>query len=438
MKTGPSSKGAAVNIRRKRTSHVVTVVAAVGLIATACGSPGPNPAPPQHVWTQFVADGVRVVALVDGGCPAATVDGSQIPMVQARSATSAFPLTTCTARIPEGATSVSVAGTPAPPPPKRLNRIVVVGDVGCYLKKQTFQDCHDPAAFPAKQLGQQITKERADLVVYVGDMYLSQTECPDSQAVKCGGVPVGDKWATWAYDFFDPYQPALASAPWIIARGNHEACTGQYDNGGPGWFQIFAPEAGVCSDRTDPYVVMVAGQSFVVFDSAAAEDTPVDESQVPAYSRQFRKVHELTSTHPGSWLVTHRPLWAAGAGEGGGTFIDNLTLQAASAAAGNTIVHDVDLVLSGHIHALGRYTFADGRAPQVVSGGGGARLSPAGDFRGAAIDGTTFTMATLVEKFGYVVMDRDEQAGSWTVRYVDVGGENLVTCTFATRELTCP
>ena len=58
---------------------------------------------------------------------------------------------------------------------------------------------------------------------------------------------------------------------------------------------------------------------------------------------------------------------------------------------------------------------ADGRPPQIISGGGGTELetNKAGTFTGLPIDGSTFSLAWQEADFGYVRMDRAAEGGTW-------------------------
>lgn len=391
-----------------------------------------------YAWTQLAPDGhVQVRAVIDGACPPIVVDGANQPMTAFAPPTTAFPYTTCQIDLATPASSIVLAGRSMPTMPAALKRIIVVGDIGCYVKAKKQQHCLDPKKFPAEQVAKQIAAAKPDLVLFVGDVYYTESPCPARAAAKCAGVPYGDNWSSWSYNFFTPYASALGSAPWIFARGNHENCSGSTDNGGAGWFQLLAITASACQDVSMPYRVDVAGQSFVVFDSALADDNPASSTEVATYTPAFAQVHQLVQGHPGAWFMDHRPLWATHGSTSSDTL--NLTLEGANRAAGNTLASDVDLILSGHVHALGVFTLADGRPAQILSGGGGVKLTGSGgSFAGLAIDGTTFTTADVQTSWGYVQFDRLSPGNqSWTVTYQVLGGTVWKTCTFSVRTLSC-
>jgi hypothetical protein len=430
---GSSSTSAAIDAEQPGQGTVVV---------DSAPSVAPNATPPvsgsNYAWTELAPNGKALVRVVsDGSCPAATVDGRLVAMTPFAQATPGFPYVTCQIEVEAGVNSITVGSRTLPPPPHKLDRIAVVGDIGCYLKSTKQQDCLDPATFPAKQVSDMVAAEKPDLVVFVGDIYYSEDECPPDKAAECGGVPTGDSWPTWAYDFFAPYQSSLSAAPWIFARGNHESCATKDDNGGAGWYQLLAVTASSCVNFNDPYRIDVLDQSFVVFDSAIADDNPVDAAQVDSYAANFRMVHDLVRGHPNTWFVDHRPLWATSGPKSTDTL--NLTLDAAILAAGNTLSADVSLILSGHVHALGLFTTTDGRPAQIVSGGGGTELAHSqGSWPGTAIDGTTFSVAELEDSFGYVQFDRAAIGGSsWDIGYRTLGGGIWKSCALSGRILGC-
>jgi hypothetical protein len=86
-----------------------------------------------------------------------------------------------------------------------------------------------------------------DLVIHVGDYHYREDPCPLGNA-GCAGSPWGYGWDVWDADFFTPGAPLLAAAPWIVIRGNHEAC----GRAGQGWYRFLDPRPlaplGTCDD----------------------------------------------------------------------------------------------------------------------------------------------------------------------------------------------
>ena len=88
-------------------------------------------------------------------------------------------------------------------------------------------------------------------------------------------------------------------------RGNHETC----DRNPEGWFTFLDPRRyqADCQRFTEPYVIPLHGPSFAVIDSAEAADESDTPEETAEYTRQFDLLAEIAT--PGSWLVTHRPVW---------------------------------------------------------------------------------------------------------------------------------
>ena len=128
----------------------------------------------------------------------------------------------------------------------------------------------------------------------------------------CAGSPYGDNWAVWQKDFFSPAAPLLAAAPWVLVRGNHELC----NRGGHGWFRLLDPhpDAVECTATTPPYALHLYPLNLLVFDGADADDDTADPDKVALYRGQLQSLLAEAPAH--AWLLTHRPVWAAGGRRG--------------------------------------------------------------------------------------------------------------------------
>ena len=100
-----------------------------------------------------------------------------------------------------------------------------------------------------------------------------------AHASRLRGSPWGYGFDVWQADFFQPARRLLASAPWIVVRGNHESC----NRAGQGWWRFLdtrpvAPQQN-CNLAADddignysaPYAVPLgrnADTQFLVFDSS--------------------------------------------------------------------------------------------------------------------------------------------------------------------------
>jgi Calcineurin-like phosphoesterase len=160
-------------------------------------------------------------------------------------------VTVCEATLKRGTARAVLNGNQLlPVPPAVINRIVVLGDTGCRLKKEKRpkkdkrQDCDDPHVWPYADLARRAADTAPDLVIHVGD-YLYRESCTGAAC-----PPTGFGWEVWQADFFTPSKPLLAAAPWIMARGNHEICA----RAAEGWFRFLdGPRPGAkCPDMSDP------------------------------------------------------------------------------------------------------------------------------------------------------------------------------------------
>ncbi|MEW6271430.1 MAG: metallophosphoesterase [Thermodesulfobacteriota bacterium] len=404
-------------------------LAALVLLAAACGSSDPI------AWTQLGPQS-QVIAraiVVEGGCPSLTVDGARVAMRERAAPSAAFPVRSCEAVVPPQATSASIDGQPLALPAARPTRFAVLGDTGCRVQGARVQACDDPAAWPAADVSAAIAASSPDLILHVGDYLYRLGPCPAGEA-SCG--PTGDDWASWYADFFAPFARALAAAPWVFVRGNHELC----GEGGDGWFRLLDPHPyGGCVDYTQPYAVEAGNVRLVVFDSALASDFSAVPEQVAVYERQFADARALAAGATQAWLLLHRPIWAVGASSSPppATFVDNPTLQAASQ---NELGAATTLVLSGHLHVLGWYGFvpAADRAPQLVVGTGGTQLDPAigTSLAGMEIAGAELSTGTTLAEHGFLTIEPGD-AGGWDLGFTPVAGGPRPVCELHGRDLSC-
>lgn len=430
-------------------------------VATASGCGGGTEGSGEYAWLQLGEGGERIARAITHEvlCPVLAVDGQTVPMqVRAKPSPPAFPVLTCEATIPPGATSASIAGGDLPLPRDVTERFAVIGDTGCRIEEgHATQDCNDPDAWPFaglaqvvaelvswftgeprrgdfSSLAQSIAELDPDLIVHVGDYLYRESPCPEGDA-GCAGSPYGYTWDTIEADFFAPAAPLFSAAPLVLTRGNHESCS----RAGAVWFRFLdtRPIEPECADYTQPYAVDVGGLQFVVFDSSAASDTSVDPTQVQHYSEQFERVRNIAGSR--SFLVTHRPMWVFGhAGEQDGQevlFIDNETLQAAS---DNELPAGIQMVLSGHVHLFQLLGFDIARPPQLVVGNSGTDLDPAvtTPLAGLEMAGATVAVGDTLDEFGFATLEA--QGAGWHLTWRDMEGGFLGTCTVAQDQVTCP
>lgn len=386
-------------------------------------------------WVEFTSDGgidIRAITAPGMPCPPVVADGAALPSTtrgQPDAAGGAYPIRICVAHAAAPPRNATVAGLPVPTSGQAIKRIVVIGDTGCRLKGNFVQDCNDPVKWPFAIVARLAAARRPDLVIHVGDYHYRETPCPADRP-GCAPSPYGDNWAVWQRDFFNPAAPLLATAPWVMARGNHEICS----RGGHGWFRLLDPHPGVdCTATTAPYVLHISPLNLLVFDSADADDDKADLAKVALYRAQMQTL--LVHAPPHSWLLTHRPFWALAQGKGvpkGATA--NATEQAAIRAL---IPPELDMVLSGHIHDFTSYDFGPGHPAQFVVGEGGdvhdAIVQPV--VAGVTIDAATVRQGFAIADYGYVLLDRVPHGWAGTV--YSITDRVLARCRLLGRDVAC-
>lgn len=388
--------------------------------------------PVESAWVEYGSrkmSTARVITAADN-CPALKVNGRSKQMqVRVEADPPEFPNQVCERRVGLRAKTIKVGGRLLPTPDRASKRVVVVGDTGCRMEDPSdFQACRDPAQWPFAQVASSIAAWGPDVIVHVGDYHYRESPCPPANT-GCLGSPAGFDWPSWDADFFTPAAPALGAAPWVFTRGNHEACS----RAGAGWFRYLyqrdAPAA--CEEYTPPVSVPLGKLRLLDLDSSEAND---DHAQDPeAYVPQFERIGDLA--RPGSWFVTHRPLWGLAPDKGGTEFDSlNATLQAAS---GNSLPADIDLSVSGHVHFAEILDFAGDRQSQIVVGTGGTELDDdiTAPIVGTELAGATIEAATVESLFGFSTFRR--VPGGWRMRLRAVDGTVLTKCRVRGRDVSC-
>lgn len=429
-------------MRRLSPIFFLLLAACTGSAVTPAAPPAPVAAPSGEwvsgpelsAWIQLGPNGVEARAITaEARCPDIVVDGHGQPMTVRAPATPEFRLT-CAARLPDAAKSVSVGGRELRVPPGQPQRILVLGDTGCRLKGSAVQACNDPQAWPFGRLAASAAALRPDLVIHLGDYLYRENACPSGDA-GCAGTPFGDNGPTWDADFFAPAAPLLAAAPWVFVRGNHEDC----QRAGFGWTRMLAPgpyDAAVpCPDHAPPFAVPFDAFDLVVMDDADAPDTAVDANVVPAYRGEL---DALAGARAPSWLLLHRPIWAAVSGPLGIPVGGNATLIEAAGTKG--IAEPVALMLAGHIHTFEAINYDAKVPPQIVAGNGGDKLDVTPrDLKGAIFQGHSGVAVKdglSVGGFGFLLMTKAERG--WDIQLHDQNGVPTRQCAFAAGRVDCP
>ena len=383
------------------------------------GSPGAlngQPGYPQY----FVSNTVPS-SLADGGQKATTQWGE------------------CEAVVPPGHQIVTIEGVDLKLPVAHPQRILVMGDTGCRLEAGTAgnagmaRNCQSPAAFPLNYLAQFEATFRPDVIIHVGDYSRRDANCLAgdaalesgcASATGAGFANGGDTFDTWNADFLSPAKTLLATAPWIMLRGNDESC----GRGARGWYALLDPfpynyDRVVCrrtaiypaphasgatynGDFEPSYAVRLGGVNFIVHDSSFASDDPADldwaENSDIDLTAMLATLRETSPGAPAIFL-SHKPTFnrshadagACDAGHGApgdenaangdAIFAGNLSLQAVfsgitgrmGTAFSDGIPSNIALFLSGHVHQFRYLNIGTGDAvnaqfaPQLIVGTGG-------------------------------------------------------------------
>lgn len=379
------------------------------------------------VWVELGPDGSAVARTViepSAKCPDLRAGGQSL-LMKAREPVPEGLKPVCEVLIPNGVRSLRW-GKKKLSRPKTPNRVVVMGDTGCRIKGGQIQDCDNPDLWPFEPLSAQVAKLKPDLIIHVGDYLYRESACPDV-VEGCAG-PHGDNWEAWNADFFTPARAALAAAPWVFARGNHESCERSFR----GWFYYLDPRpfTAACSQYTAPYIARSGDLRLAVLDTGATKDRPnAQPTQIPIYSQQLTAVSGRAD-----WLVDHHPFWGYTANSS--TLVPTeLTLGPAWAAAQPK---GISLVLSGHVHLFEFLALESGRPNQVIAGDSGTQLDTGFtvDKSGSSVAGARVKTGEVNMSFGLTEFER--QGTGWVLTLRNAQGAAQLTCTMpADQNVSC-
>lgn len=445
------------------------------LAACSHDSPAPEAMPDPNIKAAWVEIGennqaIARVVTADSVCPSISVNGTATAMtLRAASATaalrttvsdpvdskpSAFPVTTCETALPSNTQQASVGGRALPLPKAQPQRIVVIADTGCRLKKadNAWQPCSDPQGWPFTTIAATAAGFKPDLVVHIGDYHYRENACP-ADIAGCQNSPWGYGWDTWEADLFKPAAPLMAAAPWVVVRGNHEECA----RAGQGWYRFLDtrgfdgphscddPANDAVANFSDPYAVALGADSqLIVFDSAKSGGTALKttDPKFATYQAQLNKVAQLASKPLVSSIwANHHPILAFAPISGGAPAPGSASLQSVMNATFPTAYYPngIQIALHGHVHDFQALNFTSNHPATFVAGNGGdnvdvnlpdplpAAATPAS---GAAIDKISHT-----NTYGFMVMDRD--GARWLFKAYTRDGKLLTTCTQTGPKVSC-
>ena len=427
-------------------------------------------------WVVLGSGGQAIARVVTsaGSCPDLLVDGisrrmqlragaetvAQRPTASAPadSKPSAFPVTTCELPLPATTREARLGKRKLPLPKAEPQRIVIIGDTGCRMKKSDnlWQDCSSPEDWPFINNARIAASLKPDLVLHVGDYQYRENPCP-ADVKGCQDSPWGYGWDVWQAEVFTPAAPLLAAAPWIMVRGNHEECA----RGGQGWFRFMdaqayaagrscnAAEDDASANFSDPYAVPLGKDSqVIVFDSAKAGngpldlDKPADIAVFAKYRLQFEEVDRLAAK-PGvrSLFTNHHPILGLTPKSANSVFGGNRALLAVMRTLNATAYYPpgIELALHGHTHLFEAIGFSSDHPATLLSGNGGDHVDkplpdplPAGT---SAAEGVSIEHITHSNSFGFLLMER--QPGGWTFKAYRHDGSLMTTCRVKQRKLDC-
>lgn len=427
----------------------------------------------------------RAVLPAGVGCPGldavvSTPRGNKsvrVPMKERRPGTTTLnafgAILVCEAAMPKAARSAAVDGRKIPAAmPQQVNSLAVLGDSGCRIKGGTAQACNDSEAWPLARVARSISRDRPDVVLYLGDYFYREAACPAASNADCGGspeplpgAPFTDSAWGWVADVLVPMAPIFATAPVVSLRGNHELCY----RGGNGFFLMFDPAFGTadaCAPSSTGQAPVVYSPTWavdlplskarslrlVMVDSANGSDTSIDDTIAAAQRPLYEQARQLARGASDAWLLTHRPI-------SGVVTSDYLPNPPGTATTWTSITNTYSsqglldrfhLTLSSHLHLLQAVNVPT-LPPELVLGNAGTDLDPPtgysipafgplmnGEGQPLAPDALPIPTATSVDtwvRYGYALATPAKSG--WTFEMKGVDGTRFATCRTGTGDLVC-
>lgn len=415
-------------------------------------------------------NGVQMARVItpDAQCPLIQFDGQKVRMdVRAKPASlpgragkpSVFPLLACEKKIPAHTMHVAVDHIELPLLPSVVNRIVVIGDTGCRLKRGdgAYQACNDDNLYPFSRIAAAAASWKPDLVIHVGDLLYRESPCPQDHP-ECKGSPWGYGFDAWQADFFAPGEALLKAAPWVLVRGNHESCS----RAGQGWWRMMDARplqpGRDCNDvanddkgdYSDPYAVPLGNDAqLIVMDTSNTLEKPIPAGDMRGlkYRDLYHKLEKLTQQASYNIVADHHPILGFSAEQDKQDVVTllpgNRGIQSVFGAINPQFLPSrIDVLLSGHVHAWQQVSFSSSHPTQFVTGFSGTMEDPVALPAKMPLDATPAPGAVVEHLsswaggFGYMTMER-KGPQQWEARVWDVNGKIRNTCMIEGRHSVC-
>lgn len=321
---------------------------------------------------------------------------------------------------------------------KESLRIVVLGDSGCRLKEgksgDEFQNCNDPQQWPFPQVMKQVARERADVILHLGD-YHYREQCSKGKPCEKMSRAIGYGWDPWLKDFFEPAAPTFPLAPWILVRGNHEDCKRAY----LGYFRLMANEdlSTSCTGYENPDLIQLKDLLIINLDSSeVAEAVDPSPESAELWGKRLKEIEARVDASGVKtvWLVSHKPFYGL-VKLGSGLAPVNPNLKKYFEASG--LKSKVQLLFAGHVH-LSQMIKAKDAPLQFVLGNGGTKLDEIDPVSAEQLTAMGLeSVHTGSAGFGYAVFVRDGKTQLWSVEFKDEKGRVTSKCTLQKGAAAC-
>ena len=401
----------------------------------------------EYLWLAVGANNQQYARVVTSAlkCPSIKLDNHYSQMTvraKGNQPDNFSQVISCETAIAATVKSASVNGTQLKLFNQPAQKIIVMGDTGCRIKKGDYQNCNDlpgyGPAWPFAKLAKLVENANPDLIIHMGDYHYREIPCPEGNE-GCAG-PSGMNWPSWQADFFEPAKSLLAKFPWVLTRGNHEDCERAFR----GWFYLLDPAPlganpwQSCQEYTSTYSIDLGNLTLIQMDSATLPNPfnpDINPATVKQYAKQFDSVNALADKAQNSWFVTHRPTWSVSSYFDWRNNVDALassdpTMQAGlKASKKGRLAQSVNLTLSGHMHSFQTMAFTDGRPSSLIVGDSGTKLSPSVNQQAQteqnkllATLGVTPLDFYRSSDFAYAMLERQPH-NAWMVHLVDLNGK---------------